>query len=94
MNAVTSRPDFSPATLKLFLNARVIAREEFAARPQKARHAVADELMPASGLPWSDIVAAFAGRLPEADKRARLWAALGHFPADFGIVLDDSGGQG
>lgn len=43
MNAV-ARPDFSPGTLRLFLTARVIAREEFSVRPQKARAIVAEEL--------------------------------------------------
>jgi hypothetical protein len=84
-------PDFSPAMLKTFLYARAVARDGFAqseAGQVAARRAVADELADRTGLPWSTIRAAFAGQLREAGARAAIWAALGHFPSDHGIVLD------
>lgn len=82
-------PDFSPAMLALFLRARAFACEEFSAgKAQFAEHMVT-----VSGLAWSDVRSAFAGKLVDAGKRARLWAALGHIPADYNIVFDDAGGQ-
>jgi len=85
------RPDFSPLMLKTFLYARAVARDGFArdeAGQIAARRAVADELAEQTGLPWSTIRAAFAGQLKDAGSRAAIWAALGHFPSDHGIVLD------
>jgi hypothetical protein len=87
------QPEFSPDMLRNFLFARTITREGFASRAQAARHDLAGELMAASGLAYSDIRAAFSGRLTDGTKRARLWAVLGHFPADYGITLDDEGRQ-
>jgi hypothetical protein len=34
---------------------------------------------------------AWMGRLPTPEPRARLWAVLGHFPSDFGVVLTHGG---
>lgn len=82
-------PDYSPSMLALFLRARRLAREEL--HPRK--RPVADELVAVTGLPLSEIESAFAGRLKDAGKRAALWSALGHFPADFDIVFDEKGGQ-
>jgi hypothetical protein len=44
-------------------------------------------------LTHTQIDLAWMGRLNRAAPRAALWAVLGHFPADFGIVLTDDGGQ-
>ncbi len=88
------QPDYSPAMLRGFLYARAIARDGFDGRPVHARSDLVAELMEQSGLPYSAVRAAFAGRLTDAAQRARLWAALGHHPCDHGIVLDDEGGQG
>ncbi len=85
------QPDFSPAMLRGFLYARAIAREGFDGK--NACRDLMAELMQQSGLPYSAVRAAFAGRLTDAVQRARLWAALGHHPCDHGIVLDDEGGQ-
>lgn len=85
-----TRPDFSPQMLRFFLYARAMARDGFEPTPKgqlAARHDLAGEIMDRSGLAWSDVAAAFAGRLEDPGKRAAIWAVLGHFPADFGIVL-------
>lgn len=84
------QPDFSPAMLKAFLHARAIAREGFEPTPKgrlAARHDLAGEIMDKAGVGWSDVSDAFAGRLFDPGKRAAIWAVLGHFPSDFGIVL-------
>lgn len=88
MNDAT-RPDFSARTLALFLQARLVARRDFDAD----KPPFDEELTEQTGLPHSDIRAAFAGRLADGTKRAAIWAMLGHFPADFGVVLTDDGGQ-
>lgn len=83
-------PDFSPAMLKAFLHARAIARAEFArteAEQIAARRRVADEMVELTGLPLSIVRAAFSGQLKDGGARAAIWAVLGHFPADHGIVL-------
>lgn len=84
------QPDFSPAMLKAFLHARAIAREGFEPTPKgrlAARHDLAGEIMDVAGVGWSDVSDAFAGKLQDPGARAAIWAALGHFPSDFGIVL-------
>lgn len=86
-------PDFSPRMLRTFLYARQFTREGFENRPILARRDLAAELVRHSGLPESAVRDAFRGRLKDAGQRAALWAALGHFPADHGLVLDDRGGQ-
>lgn len=83
-------PDFSPAMLKAFLHACAMAREGFEPTPKgrvAARHDLAGEIMDKAGVGWSDVNDAFAGRLSDPGKRAAIWAVLGHFPSDFGIVL-------
>jgi hypothetical protein len=85
-----TRPDFSPEMLRFFLFARAIARDGFdqtIAGRTAARADLMQEIMAQSGLAWSDVKAAFAGTLDEPGKRAAIWAALGHFPADYGMVL-------
>lgn len=89
-------PDFSPRMLMLFLRARAIhahgldpARCGFQAtvKREKAR------LRKAAGVTHAQIDLAWMGHVNAAATRARLWAALGHFPADHGIVLTDDGRQ-
>jgi hypothetical protein len=85
------KPDFSPAMLKSFLYARAMARDGFGRDEFGqvcARRTVMDEMVEQTGLPLSMVRAAFAGQLKDAGSRAAIWAALGHFPADYGIVLD------
>lgn len=86
-------PDFSPTMLRAFLFARQITREGFEGHPIRAKRDLTGELVRLSGLPESAVLDAFRGKLKDARQRAALWAALGYFPADFGIVFDDRGGQ-
>lgn len=89
-----NRPDFSPAMLKSFLRIRV----DFAVRTSmrggfdmvKAEKAL---LRKAAGVTNNEFHFAWMGWLNLAAPRARLWAALGIFPADEGILLTDDGGQ-
>lgn len=85
-----TRPDFSPDMLRFFLFARSIARDGFEptiAGRTAARADLMQEIMAQSGLAWSDVKSAFAGTLDDPGKRAAIWAVLGHFPVDHGIVL-------
>lgn len=80
---MTATPDYSAAMLRVFLHARTFAREDF--KPTRrfgveARHELAGEIMDATGLPWSVIRAAFAGRCGDDAARAAIWAVLGHAP--------------
>lgn len=79
--------------LRAFLFARQITRDGFEGRPVRARRDLIAELITLTGLPESALKDAFAGRLKEPGSRAAVWAALGHFPCDHGIVFDDRGGQ-
>lgn len=91
-----TRPDFSPAMLSFFLRARaVMAHAERPARCGVTATARREKKAwkKLSGLTHLEIEWAWMGRLLRGDKRARLWAVLGHFPTDFGIVLTDDGGQ-
>ncbi|MCG6115077.1 MAG: hypothetical protein MEQ84_07745 [Mesorhizobium sp.] len=84
-------PEFTAEMLRGFLFARAMARDGFDMRTKRA--ALIDELIDLTGLPHSTIRAAFAGRLQDGAARAQIWAVLGHFPADHGIILTDDGGQ-
>lgn len=89
-------PDFSPAMLAFFLRARaVMAHAEKPARcgMQATVKRERKRWKQLSGLTHLQIEWAWMGRLWDAEARARLWAVLGHFPSDFGIVLTDRGGQ-
>ncbi len=100
------RPDFSPAMLSFFLRARaVLAHADRVAAGAQSGKRPARGGVPASvkrekatwrklcRLTHNQVEFAWMGRLHAAGPRARLWAMLGHFPADFGIVLTDDGGQ-
>jgi hypothetical protein len=83
-------PEYSPAMLRLMLEGRaVLARDDAG---QSLRQ-FAQEVAKLAGVHVRTVYSALAGRLREAERRARLWAVLGHFPSDFGIVLTDDGGQ-
>lgn len=83
------RPDFSAEMLATFLYARAMARDGFSGRSRReCQDEFARELMGETGLPWSIIRRAFAGRLHDGDQRALLWQALGHV-ADCGTVSQD-----
>jgi len=83
-------PEFSPAMLRLHLTARaMLARID----DRHSAKEFARVLAKRAGVRLRSVQLAIDGRLKKADPRVRLWAALGHFPADFGIVLDDRGGQ-
>lgn len=93
---MTGLPDFSPKMLSLFLRARVVmahaerpARCGITATVRRERK----RWKQLSGLTHLDVDFAWMGRLTTGAKRARLWAVLGHFPADFSILLTDDGGQ-
>ncbi|RWM02122.1 MAG: hypothetical protein EOR68_08425 [Mesorhizobium sp.] len=86
-------PSFSPAMLQLFLYARCVAAHarmprlkfQTAAEREKAR------LRKLARITANQMHSAWMGRLPEPQPRARLWAVLGHFPSDFGVVLTHGG---
>lgn len=87
-------PDYSPAMLWLFLAgraARLVAAEGLT--PRAARRKLTWRLRREAGVSTEDLAAALAGTLRKASPRARLWAALGHFPCDHGVMLADDGGQ-
>jgi hypothetical protein len=89
-----SIPDYSPAMLASFLRIRVAYANLTAFKPGhdtiKAERAM---LAHAAGVTPGDFWVAWQGNALGAGLRARLWAALGVYPADFGVVLDDAGGQ-
>ena len=58
-----------------------------ALRAERAR------LRKAAGVTNAAFDMAWMGRLNNPGDRARLWAAIGLFPAERGIVLTDDGGQ-
>lgn len=88
-------PDFSPAMLRLFVEARLsdasfgmtgatAALAEKAARTRIRRQAKVTGLQ---------LHAARSGRLRRAAPRAAIWGALGIVPGDHGVRLTDDGGQ-
>lgn len=87
-------PDYSPAMLRLFLAGRAtrLAGAD-GLTPRAARRKLTLRLRREAGVSTGDLAAAFAGTLRKATPRARLWAALDHFPSDHGVMLTDDGGQ-
>ncbi len=90
------RTEYSPAMLAFFLRAR--AAHAHAERParsgmQATVKRLKREWRRLAKLTNSEIDLAWMGRLNRAAPRAALWAVLGHFPSDFGVVLTDDGGQ-
>lgn len=92
--AVTCRPDFSPAMLRLFLRARAVhavGGARGAARRAAALKRCRDETRRLAKVTAAEFDFAWMGRLCAPAPRARLWAVLGHHPSDFGVVLDHGG---
>ncbi len=90
-----TRPDFSPAMLMLFLRARALhamAPHRGATRREGVLASFRNKTRRSAGLTFAEFDMAWMGRLNGAVPRARLWAVLGHFPADHGLVLTDDGG--
>lgn len=83
-------PEYSPVMLRLMLEARAVLAADDRGMSRKA---FANEVAKLAGVHFRSVYVAMAGRLRRADQRARLWAVLGHFPSDFGVVLTDDGGQ-
>ena len=92
---MNTRPDFGPAMLKLFLTIRTDAvlcpHHERACGKCRRKYQAA--VRRNAGVSGRDMQAAVKGQLKDADKRVRLWGALGFVPAESGIRLTDDGGQ-
>lgn len=92
---MTGHPDFSPAMLAAFLRAREADALYDFAGPAVRWHAeqkrLRNRFRKAAGLTHAEFEMARMGRLSSPDKRSRLWAVLGHFPADHGILLTQGG---
>jgi hypothetical protein len=91
-------PDYSPKMLRLFLHARVrFAGAEAALFEPSNRisgeRAEKRRLRKAARVTNVEFEMAWMGRLLSPGDRTRLWAALGVFPADFGVVLEELGRQ-
>lgn len=85
------RPDFSPAMLRLFVHARCL--HGVSSGIFKDIKAARAGLRKAAGITLAAFDVAWSGRLNKADARLKLWGALGHVPADHGVILTDDGGQ-
>ncbi|MGE0425286.1 MAG: hypothetical protein AB7O88_23710 [Reyranellaceae bacterium] len=92
------RPDFSPAMLRFFLAARFARARHDAvadgAGPSRARRtarAETDRLRRLARVTAVEMDMARASQLLSPEARARLWGALGHVPAEHGIVLTHGG---
>lgn len=92
---MTPRPDFSPLMLALFIRARAAHRRgvEGCSRDTAARRERAS-LRRLAKVTVTQMEFAWMGRLLDPVARTRLWAVLGHFPADFGIALNHGGQDG
>lgn len=91
---MSARPDFSPAMLATFLRARAVHAVEQArgsARRAAALKRCKDALRRAAKVTHAEFDLAWMGRLNAPEPRVRLWAVLGQFPADFGVVLIHGG---
>lgn len=89
-----TRPDYSPAMLRLFLDGR-LARlvGDTGLSRARATSKLASDLARAAGTTRAAVRLAMSGRANGAALRTRLWAALGVFPVDHRILLTDDGGQ-
>lgn len=88
------RPDFSPAMLRLFLRARgELAMADAATKRQRAAalRAFKTSIRKQAGVTAGQFDLAWMGWLLTPETRVRLWAVLGHFPADHGVVLNHGG---
>lgn len=88
------KPDFSPAMLRAFLRARAGLRLADSGAPWRRREtmkAFKAETRKRSGVTNAEFHFAWMGRLLSPGPRAKLWAALGRFPADHGVTLTHGG---
>jgi len=91
---MTTRPDYSPSMLRLFLRARALhwaAQTHGPARRAAAAKRFRNETRRTAKVTVAEFDFAWMGRLLRPEPRARLWAVLGHHPSDFGIVLTHGG---
>ena len=87
-------PDFSPAMLALFLEARVVSAMVWQGLERKAAgRGLRRDLSPVARVRQRDIAAAQRGKLFNAARRALIWGGLGIVPGDHGVMLTDDGGQ-
>jgi hypothetical protein len=84
---MSHHPDFSPATLAVFIHARLFLLTE----RKDEKWAVLD-MEKAADVTAKEFKLARDGRLKQAAPRLRIWGSFGHIPADYGIVLTDDGG--
>lgn len=91
---MSARPDYSPAMLRLFLRARAL-HAAASTRTSRQRAVAAkryrDDTRRLAGVTVAEFDFAWMGRLLRPEPRVRLWAVLGHHPADHGIVLTHGG---
>ncbi len=92
------QPDYSPKALQLFVHARVRHAGADAALMASANRISGEKaekrkLRKNSGITVVQFDMAWMGTLRRALPRTRLWSAMDVFPADFGIILTDDGGQ-
>jgi hypothetical protein len=88
------RPDFSPLMLKLFLRARAELRVVETGEPwrrSETLRAFKTETRKLAGITNVEFEMAWMGHLLAAAERTRLWGALGHGPADCGVILTHGG---
>ena len=87
------RPDFSPLMLKVFLRARagLDVIEAVAGQKRATLAAFKDRTRREAGISTDDFDRAWRGQLRQPKPRTRLWGALGHVPADSGVLLTIAG---
>lgn len=88
-------PEFSPRMLRLFLRARVEHAAAGSHGGSRMDKLIAGKrrIRDAAGVTNFEFDMAWMGRLGSATPRLKLWGALGHIPADHGLMLTDDGGQ-
>ncbi|EKF17085.1 hypothetical protein [Nitratireductor pacificus] len=89
-----SRPDYSPAMLAVFLRARAAFRVVDSGEPWRRTEIVRAfraETRRLASVTNVEFHMAWMGLLQSPGPRAALWAVLGHFPADRGILLTHGG---
>ncbi|MFC6491157.1 hypothetical protein [Nitratireductor sp. GCM10026969] len=91
------KPDFSPAMLRLFLRARAEFRVVDSGQPWRRTakvKAFKAEMRKLARVTNHEFHFAWTGQLASPETRARIWAVLGHFPADHGVTLTHGGQDG
>lgn len=90
MRRAVRKPEYSPATLRLFLRARAVV---LGGRPSDAKIRLSKMLRRKCHATACEFDLAWMGRLFTAGPRTELWRALGHRPEEHGLRLIDDGGQ-